>query len=394
MNQEKIDITQNKEHFPVITEAGLDALRERIGVKITRTLEPWVTEINIDAIRHYAWGIGDDNPLWLDAEYAAKTRYGGILAPPSILYATNRVVSGYCGGLPGVHAMFAGTNWTWHRVIPINTKVNTEVYLKELIEHDTAFAGRAIQQIYHGDFFNEEGDNLAEADSWVFRTERGTARERSRKYDRDKGRKVYTDDEIRHIREMYAYEKIRGAKPRFWEAVFPGEALPPIAKGPMTVTGFIAYVQGWGGLYVRAHKLASKTMAKHPGLGIPNAYNIPDVPERVHWEEELAKAVGAPGAYDYGPERISWMSHMMTNWIGDDGFLHKLDAKVVRHNPDGDFITITGKVTKKYQDGENFCVDCELIATQQDGEKSCVATATAFLPSRKKTGLKEVPKMR
>jgi hypothetical protein len=124
-------------------------------------------------------------------------------------------------------------------------------------------------------------------------------------------------------------------------------------------------------------------MERHPGLGIPNAYNIPDVPERVHWEDELAKAVGTPGAYDYGPERISWMSHMMTNWIGDDGFLRKLDAKVVRHNPEGDFITITGKVVKKYQDGENFCVDCELTATQQDGETSCVATATAFLLSRR-----------
>ncbi len=383
MNQEKIDITQNKEHFPVITEEGLDALRERIGVRITRTLEPWVTEINIDAIRHYAWGIGDDNPLWLDQEYAAKTRYGGIIAPPSILYATNRVISGYCGGLPGVHAMFAGTDWTWHEVIPINTKINTEVYLKDLIEHDTAFAGRAIQQIYHGDFFNEKGDKLAEADSWVFRTERGTARERGRKYEGNQPRKVYTAEEIRHIRGMYADEEIRGATPRYWEDVYVGQHLPPIAKGPMTVTGFIAYVQGWGGLYVRAHKLAFKMMDKHPGLGIPNAYNIPDVPERVHWEEELAKAVGTPGAYDYGPERISWMSHMMTNWIGDDGFLKKLDAKVVRHNPEGDFITITGKVANKYQSGTDYCVDCELVATQQDGEKSCLATATAVLPTRK-----------
>jgi len=152
----------------------------------------------------------------------------------------------------------------------------------------------------------------------------------------------------------------------------------------MTVTGFIAYVQGWGGLYVRAHKLASQLMRRHPGLGIPNSYNIPDVPERVHWEEELAKAVGTPGAYDYGPERISWMGHLMTNWIGDDGFLHKLDAKVVRHNPEGDFLTIRGTVTNKYRDGDKHCVECELTARQQDGETSCTAVATAHLPPRRK----------
>jgi hypothetical protein len=194
---------------------------------------------------------------------------------------------------------------------------------------------------------------------------------------------VYTDDEIIGIHDMYANEQIRGATPRYWEDVVVGQELPPIAKGPMTVTGFIAYVQGWGGLYVRAHKLASQLMRKHPGLGIPNSYNVPDVPERVHWEEELAQAVGTPGAYDYGPERISWMGHLMTNWIGDDGFLHKLDAKVVRHNPEGDFITIRGTVTRKYEAGDNRCVECELVAAQQDGEESCLATATAYLPSRK-----------
>ena len=385
MDPEKRDITEREEHFPVITEEALDTLRRRIGVKITRTIEPWVTETNKDAIRHWALGIGDDNPLWLDSEYAGKTRHGGIIAPPTILYATNRVISGYVGGLPGVHAMFAGTDWTWNMPIVVGTTIHTEVYLKDLIEHETNFAGRAIQQIYHGDFFNQSGDKLAECDAWCFRTERGTARDRGKKYKKNMQRKVYTDEEIAEIESIYAKEEIRGALPRYWEDTEVGEELPSIAKGPMTVTGFIAFVQGWGGLYIRAHKVAFKMFAEHRGLGIPNAYNIPDVPERVHWEEELAKAVGTPGAYDYGPERVSWMGHIMTNWIGDDGFLHRLDAKVVRHNPEGDFLIIRGKVVKKYIKRDRHCVDCELIATQQDGEKSCIAAATAILPSMENT---------
>ena len=91
-----------------------------------------------------------------------------------------------------------------------------------------------------------------------------------------------------------------------------------MVKGPMTVTGFIAFAQGWGGLYIRANKLAWKQLQKHPGLGIPNKFGIPDVPERVHWEDDLATLVGTPAAYDYGPERCSWMSHHLTNWMGDD----------------------------------------------------------------------------
>src|ERR1700722_3456684 len=96
--------------FPKITEQGLDDLRKRIGVPITDTVEPWNYEATRDGIRHYAHGIGDDNPLWCDQGYAEGTHYGSIVALPTFLFSTSRIVSGYCGGLPGVHAMWAGAN--------------------------------------------------------------------------------------------------------------------------------------------------------------------------------------------------------------------------------------------------------------------------------------------
>ena len=370
------------EHFPTINDAALEDLRRRIGVKIVHTLEPWVSEANRDAIRHYAHGIGDDNPLWCDPEYAQNTRYGTIIAPPSFLYAANRIVSGYVGGLPGVHAMFAGTDWTWLLPIRRNDEIKSAAYLKDLIVRQTRFAGRAVQQIYHVDFYNQRDKKIAEADSWCFRTERQTARDKGTKYKDLKPKKIYTAEEIQAISEAYLNEEVRGATPRYWEDVKVGDTLPSIVKGPMTVTGFIGYVQGWGGLYIRAHKIAFKTFAAHPNLGIPNAQNIPDAPERVHWEEALARAVGTPDPYDYGPERISWMGHLMTNWIGDDGWLSRLNAKIVRHNPVGDLLTINGKVVGKFErDGEGFVV-CDLLATNQDGERSCEGQAEARLPRK------------
>ena len=50
----------------------MDALRQRIGVRIENTAEPWCHEATRDNIRHYAHGIGDDNPLWCDPDYAAR----------------------------------------------------------------------------------------------------------------------------------------------------------------------------------------------------------------------------------------------------------------------------------------------------------------------------------
>ena len=63
--------------------AAFDDLRRRIGVKITDTLEPWCHEATRDNIRHYAHGIGDDNPLWTRTDYAKATAHGGLIAPPS-----------------------------------------------------------------------------------------------------------------------------------------------------------------------------------------------------------------------------------------------------------------------------------------------------------------------
>ena len=370
--------------FPKVTDAGLDALRQRIGVRIENTLEPWCHEATRDNIRHYAHGIGDDNPLWCDPDYAAGTRFGGLIAPPSFLFATSRIISGYVGGLPGVHAMWAGADWTWHLPIRRNDEIRTEAWLKDLIEHKTRFAGRSVQQVYHVNFYNQTGDLLAEADSWCFRTDRDAAREEGTKYTEVKSRppQRYTEEELSRIYKMYHDEEVRGAAPRYWEDVTEGDALPPMVKGPMTVTGFIAYAQGWGGLYIRANKLAWKQIHAHSGLGIPNRFGIPDCPERVHWEPEFALIVGAPGAYDYGPERCSWLTHHLTNWMGDAGFLRQASCKIRRHNPEGDTLFFSAKVVRKYVEGGRHLVEITQEARNQTDELSVLGSGVVELPVR------------
>jgi acyl dehydratase len=377
-------MTSTTRLFPKITDETLGDLRRRIGVPITDTLEPWCHEATRDNIRHYAHGIGDDNPLWCDPGYAAKSRFGTIVAPPSFLFACDRIISGYVGGLPGVHAMWAGADWTWHLPLKRNDEISTEAHLRDLVEHQTRFAGRAVQQIYHGKFYNQRRELVAEADSWCFRTDRDLAREEGTKYKDVKAKPPYryTEAELEKVYSLYAREEVRGATPRYFEDVAVREALSTMAKGPMTVTGFIAFAQGWGGLYIRANKIAWKMMHRHKGLGIPNRFGIPDCPERVHWEPEFAHMVGAPGAYDYGPERCSWLTHHMTNWMGDAGFLRRATCKIRRHNPEGDLLFINGKVTGKRSEGGRHLVDISQEAHNQDGELSVIGTGTVELPSR------------
>jgi acyl dehydratase len=377
-------MAETSQRFSLITEEGLTALRELIGVPIEDSLEPWCYEATRDNIRHYAHGIGDDNPLWCDPVYAARTKYGRLVAPPSFVFALNRILSGYVGGLPGVHAMWAGANLTWHRPILLGDSFTTKAWLKDLVEHTTRFAGRAIQQIYHVDFYNQHDECVAEGESWCFRTERDTAREQGTKYTEVKQQTpvYYTREDLGKIFALYEQEEIRGATPHYIEDVRVGDTLPTMVKGPMTVTGFIAYAQGWGGLYIRANKLAWKQLRKHSGLGIPNKFGIPDVPERVHWEDDLATQVGTPAAYDYGPERTSWMSHHLTNWMGDEGFLRHLAVEIRRHNPVGDTLYLNGEVTRIFHEEGVPCVEVTQTALNQDGELSVRSKGVVQLPTR------------
>lgn len=352
--------------FPVITAEALAELRGRIG-KAVRRPEPYIEEANRDAIRHWAHGIGDRNPYWLAA---------GV-APPTILFAMDRVVSGYVGGLPGIHAMYGGTDFRWERPIRVGDRIAGESVLRDLVERPSAFARRAIQQIYETTFRDAAGQVVCVADSWCFRTERDTARERGKYAPVEPAR--YTPAEVEAIRRAYAREETRGAAPRWCEDVAVGEALPEVVKGPLTVTSVIAFVQGWGSLYVRAHGLAFDLFDRHPALGIPNASGVPEPPERVHWDDALARAVGVPAPYDYGPERVAWLGHLVTSWMGDRGFLRRLNVRVVRHNLIGDTTWCRGEVVARGPDG---VARIAVRAENQRGETTALGEATVVLPTR------------
>ena len=161
-----------------------------------------------------------------------------------------------------------------------------------------------------------------------------------------------------------------------------GDAVPEVVKGPLTVTSIVAFVQGWGSLYVRAHGLAFDLFDRHPALGIPNAWGVPEPPERVHWDDALARAVGVPAAYDYGPERVAWLGHLVTNWMGDAGALARLSVQVRRHNLIGDTTWCRGVVAgTALVDGRGE-VTLDLTAVNQRDETIASGQAVVVLPRR------------
>lgn len=380
-----------------ITDEGLARLRARIGIAVPHPQPPHYRRPNEDCFRHVAEAYGDPNPLWCDPEYAAKTRWEGSIAPPVLiggdtLVGENEVTELTAeereltkgDPLRGVHAFYAASMRQWWAPLYADRRVFRRNALVAALDKRSEFAGRAVHEWTAEVFRDEEGTLLGAQYRNMIRTERSAARGR-RKY-HDVELKTWTPDEIAEIDARYAAEAPRGAEPRWWEDVDEGDSLGPLTKGPLTVTDMICWHVGMGmGLYgVRPLRLGWQNRRRIPRFYTPDAQGIPDVAQRVHWDPEAARNAGNPTTFDYGRMRETWLIHLCTDWMGDDGWLWKLDCEFRRFNYVGDLHTITGTVVRKYlADGNRPAVDVDLAATNQRGEVTTPGHAIILLPSRR-----------
>jgi acyl dehydratase len=365
-----------------ITDEALEQLRQRIGTVRRSREEPTLEEASKDAIRHWVRAIGDREPRWTDEEYAGRTPAGVITAPPSMIYGFSNQAIGDRSGLPGVHSFFGGAEHEWLAPIRRGDRINVTVKLIEAELRHGEFAGRSVKQTSEVLFTNQDGDTVARSKPWGIRTERKAGGSRSKHDGLEPAH--YTDDDIARIADAYAAEpaKIRGAVPRFWEDVTVGDGIGDLIRGPWTATNSICFLRVYGGQFLKTHSYWYDYLAKHPRAGIRNDRGVPEGPSRGHWDNEYARSIGIPAAYDFGPERIAWLCTLANYWAGDAGTLRRLCVTLRRFNLQGDLTTLSGHVTGKRElDGEHL-VECELSATDQRGVVTAHATAEIGLPSK------------
>ena len=56
-------------------------LESQVGIE----WPPQVYEVERGMIRRFSQAVGDPNPLWQDEDYAKKTGYSGVIAPPTFI---------------------------------------------------------------------------------------------------------------------------------------------------------------------------------------------------------------------------------------------------------------------------------------------------------------------
>jgi acyl dehydratase len=380
------EIKQVKMPEAVITEEMIADMRSKVGLKFRIEHSINNEEATRLAIRKFADGIGDPNPLWSDADYARKTRFGSIVAPPSWIWS---VFAGIQFGWRGLGGFHSSTDVEFYRPVLLNDKITPEA---RFIGFDgpkpSDFAEKIVINNKEASYTNQRSELIARSKWTVVRMERAKAKKRS-KYSAIKLPHPWTKQELKDIEEEVLSEEIRGADIRFWEDVKIGDKLKPVVKGPIGMTDEIAFLIGGGAPIPRlaAHGVQLRQYRKHPAWAYrdPNTYALEPI-YSVHYNKEAAQAQGGlPMPYDVGFQRHCWQIHAITNWMGDDAWLKRSYAEYRRFVYHSDVVWVKGTVIQKYvdKDGE-YCVEIKTTAVNQRGEEVMPGHAIVALPSREK----------
>jgi acyl dehydratase len=143
-------------------------------------------------------------------------------------------------------------------------------------------------------------------------------------------------------------------EPVFFDDVGVGTEIPALSKGPITMMDMA--------------KFAAENGDFSP----------------VHYDNKFAmEARGFPAAIVHGLQVITYLSQLLTDWIGPNGALKKFASQVRVPTLAGDTLTMKGKVIRKYTgENENY-LECEVWGEKQDGTMVVQGAATVTLPSRR-----------
>lgn len=314
-------------------------------------------------IRRVALTNCDYNPLWLDEEYACKTRWGGIIAPPLFLGACGNVVfparpAEIPGADPWTH-FYGGCEWEFLKPVRVGDVIEPIWKLVDAYEKAGNFAGPLAFTVGETAFKNQKEEVVGICRSTLIHWSRAAA----------KKRKKYRAQGLNFEPEGYPENKkgeitARGSLPLYYENVKVNDEIKPLSITltiPMIVVQSTCYRVG----VILPHTAS-------PGAGCYWHYTV-----------NGAKRVREmPAPFDVGIWRPAWFARLMTDWIGDDGWLKKLRIRI--HLPifAGDTTTCRGKVIRKYIENNDNLIDCEIWGENQRGEITTNGSCTVILPSR------------
>jgi len=150
----------------------------------------------------------------------------------------------------------------------------------------------------------------------------------------------------------------------YWEDVSIGQDIPSLTKVATTLM-----LVKWAGAY--------------------GDYNP------LHYDNDFAvNFMKTSGIIIHGTLKRQWLIQMLTDWVGDEGWLKRIQTsfkamdyprrmKTLIGPEDGDTWQCKGKVTGKSENGGQHILECDIWLENSKGEITTTGTATLILPAKK-----------
>jgi acyl dehydratase len=293
------------------TEAKIEEFiarsRELTGKEV-RERGPWNNEASADAIRHFAYGIDDGNPLWVDPAYAAESPHKKLLAPPAFLVSVLYPILHGAPMAAPLSSLIGGVEFEWFRPVAEGDKLRASSIQKEMFEKTNKAGRKLIFVIGEFTYWNGDDEVVAKATGTMIRTlQEGT----NLIFDREIT--FYDEAAMEEIEAEYTAEKRRGAEARYWEDVSAGDEIPSVLRGPLTIGDMVAWNAALGPSY-KAGRLGYLDIRKAPhNAVITPKIGIPVKNSQQHEDFTLAAGRGMPGPFDNGVMRFAWSTPFITN---------------------------------------------------------------------------------
>lgn len=345
----------------------------------------WVTT---DSIRHFACGFGDRNPLWWNEDYAKKTKWGGIIAPPTFIdfiaapYTCRKIPTPLEWGLVGLPA---GPSRKMFKEIRPGDRIQVFdkwLGVKERKVKDERY--RFFISSEERTYKNQKDEIVAIViANWGILATYAPAPTMGTLFAGSDLRKRHrlTDEERDAIVRGYDEETRRGSDKLSWEDVAVGEEVNLHSVGPLTAWDTAAFLEA-----IPGRAIAFDTEWER----IKTDFNFSWLdPELNAWmtggEGHLrdggghSKMITGGAPFGFGGQQEGLISRAICNWMGDDGFVKRMDSQFRAPVVWGDVITTKGKVTNKSVEGGEHLVDLELHCENHNGLVLTKSSATVVL---------------
>jgi hypothetical protein len=317
-------------------------------------------------IRRFALCNRDPNPLWIDRDYARKTIWKDIIAPPLFMqHSYESEVQGTVpvqvpGVLQSQHWLHSGIGLELYTPIKPGDLIIPTVYFDNIEITTGKFIGQMFRNSTKTIVRNQRGAILGIHRHYDMLYSVAKAQEKNPYANIDRKQAIPPlEKPDRHRWDV----KRQGATPRYYEDVNVGEELPAF-RFDFMIMDIVAQTG--------AFRLANEFPQDRAGVGCHWHYN-PDTCFAVR---------GMPIPFDFGQLRYTWGSRLLTDWAGDNAWVWKIIWQARKPIFAGDVLMIKGKVEKKYVENGRHCVDVYVWYENQRDEVAVKGTSTVILPSK------------